>query len=237
MNISWRDRFCFQQWSRIFLAAGILLFAASWAMEPNTAQYYRPELLTGQLITVDPGHGGIDSGAVSSLGDFEKEITLQIGLRLADKLRTAGANVMLTRDTDADYYTRGKGGKRNDLEKRIEMTEGHQSQLFVSIHANAIKGSRWSGAQVFYHKQSEEGKLLAVTMQQYLKDFPEGNNRKEKADDYFLLRKLSIPAVIVEVGFLSNATEAAQLKDEAYQDRLAEAMLRGIVHYLALKAN
>jgi N-acetylmuramoyl-L-alanine amidase len=223
--------------SQALLATGIVLIAAAWALNMNNDRYYQPELLAGKAVVIDPGHGGIDGGAVSALGNFEKEITLQIGIKLAERLRAAGANVLLTREEDADYYTKGKGGKRRDLDKRIEMAEEHQAVLFLSIHANAIKGSRWSGAQVFYHPQSNEGELLAATMQQYLADFPPGNKRKEKADDFYLLRKNTMPSVIVEVGFLSNAEEAERLKDEAYQDKLAEAILKGMVHYLALKAS
>jgi N-acetylmuramoyl-L-alanine amidase len=222
--------------AEVLLAAGIVLIAAAWALNLDDARYYRPELLAGKAITIDPGHGGIDGGAVSVLGDFEKEITLQIGTKLAERLRAAGANVLLTREEDADYYTQGKGGKRSDLDKRIEMAEEHQAVLFLSIHANAIKGGRWSGAQVFYHPLSSDSKLLASTVQQYLADFPPGNRRKEKADDFYLLRKNTMPSVIVEVGFLSNAQEAERLKDEAYQDKLVEAILRGMVHYLVLKA-
>jgi N-acetylmuramoyl-L-alanine amidase len=221
--------------SHVLLATGIVLMAAVWVLDMEDSRYYRPELLAGKAITIDPGHGGIDGGAESALGDFEKEITLQIGIKLAEKLRAAGANVLLTREDDVDYYIRGKGGKRTDLDKRIEIAAEHQAMLFLSIHANAIKGSRWSGAQVFYHPQSEEGKLLASTIQQYLANFPPGNKRKEKADNFYLLRKNTMPSTIVEVGFLSNSEEAERLKDEAYQDKLAEAILRGMVHYLVLK--
>jgi N-acetylmuramoyl-L-alanine amidase len=223
-------------WARYLLAAGLILIAAGWVFQGDAGQYFQPERIVGKAIVIDPGHGGIDSGAVSALGDFEKEITLQISQKLVAKLRNAGANVILTRETDVDYYTRGKGGKRNDLEKRIELTEDHQSELFVSIHCNAIRGKRWSGAQAFYHLHSEEGKLLAEIVQSYLKDFPPGNRRHAKAEDYYLLRKNIPAALIVEVGFLSNAEEAERLKDESYQERLADALFQGLVHYVALKA-
>lgn len=222
-------------WSCLFLISGVVLVAVA-AVSDNDERYYRPELLTNKIIVVDPGHGGVDGGAVSALGDFEKEITLQIGKKVADRIRATGAKAVLTREDDIDYYHRGKGGKRSDLEKRLVIMKENEAQLFISVHANAIKGQRWAGAQVFYHPNSTEGKALAEVIQRHLKDFPPGNRRKEKAEDYYILRHNDIPAVIVEVGFLSNAEEAAKLKEETYQDQLAEAIFRGIVHYVALKA-
>lgn len=220
-------------WSCLFLLFGIVLLVTD-AVGDQDNSYYRPELLADKTIVIDPGHGGVDGGAVSDLGDFEKKLTLEIGKKLAERLRAAGVKAVLTREEDIDYYTPGKGGKRNDLDKRLAIAKEHGAQMFLSIHANAIKGKRWTGAQVFYHPSSAEGKELAAFIQQHLRDFPPGNRRKEKADDFYLLRGNKLPAVIVEVGFLSNAEEAARLKDESYQDRLAEGIFRGIVHYAAM---
>lgn len=226
LNASW--------WSCLFFVSGVLLLTVAAVPDANLEDY-RPELLANKKIVVDPGHGGIDSGAVSALGDFEKEITLQIAKKLAERIRATGAQVILTREEDIDYYTQGKGGKRRDLEQRLEMTRAYDAQMLISIHANADKGRRWTGAQVFYHPASTEGKELAGCIQQYLKNFPPGNGRKEKANDYYILREINIPAVIVEVGFLSNAAEAARLTDESYQEQLAESILCGIMHHIAVK--
>lgn len=221
-------------WPYFFLAVGAILLTISAVWKEDGGLCYRPEILTGKIIVIDPGHGGVDGGAVSALGDFEKEITLQIGNKIANRLRTVGAaNVVMTRDRDIDYYTRGRGGKRNDLERRLEIIQENQAGLLISIHANAIKGKQWTGAQVFYHPTSEEGKKLAGSIQAHLKDFPPGNKRKEKPEDYYILRKSTIPAVIVEVGFLSSPDEAGRLKNEGYQEQLAEAIFRGIVQYEA----
>mgnify|MGYP000910968565 FL=1 len=234
--MAWLGRKIFKTggWPGLFVLSGIVLLAVGVVTE-NGDNYYRPEFLLHKTVVIDPGHGGIDSGAASDLGDFEKNLTLQIGKRVADKLRAAGAQPILTREDDVDFYTRGKGGKRNDLDKRLAIAQENGAEIFVSIHANAIKGRRWTGAQVFYHPASGEGKELAACIQQHLREFPPGNRRKEKGEDYYLLRKNSIPAVIVEVGFLSNAEEAARLKDEGYQDRLAEEIYRGLVHYATVK--
>jgi N-acetylmuramoyl-L-alanine amidase len=126
--------------------------------------------LAGVAIVVDPGHGGVDSGAKYH-GVVEKELTMDIALKLAETLRGSGATVTLTRETDIDYYTRGKGGKRRDLTKRVEIINASGAAVFVSIHANAIRGGSWFGAEVYYNPAREENKLLAQTMQQALRNF------------------------------------------------------------------
>jgi len=85
-------------------------------------------VLQGVCIAIDPGHGGIDDGA-SRNSVIEKELNLNISLKLSDILNGAGANVVLTRDNDVDYYTKGKGGKRNDLLKRIEIIQNANPRL------------------------------------------------------------------------------------------------------------
>lgn len=231
----WRKLLQASCWSYLFLLSGAVLLTVA-AVTDDGLNYNQPELLANKIIVIDPGHGGIDGGAVSALGDFEKEITLQISKKIADQIRATGAKVVLTRDDDTDFYTRGKGGKRNDLEKRVEISRENAAHMLISIHANAIKERKWKGAQVFYHPDSVEGKALAGCIQKYMADFPPGNRRQEKADDFYLLRNSGTPAaVIVEVGFLSNAEEAARLSDEGYQAKLAEGVFRGIVHYAAQK--
>lgn len=223
-----------EHWPYFFLAVGFILLSVSAVLTEHQGLNFRPEILKGRIIVIDPGHGGVDGGAESALGDLEKEITLQIGNKVANRLKAAGeANVIMTREVDIDFYTRGKGGKRNDLERRLTIAQENNAELFVSIHANSIRGKQWTGAQTFYHSSSTEGKRLAEIIQSQLRDFPPGNKRREKAEDYYILRKSTVPTVLVEVGFLSSPDEAARLKNEAYQERLAEAIFRGIVEYAA----
>ncbi len=189
--------------------------------------------LAGRVVTVDPGHGGVDSGA-KYYGLMEKELTLAISLRLAETLRQNGATVVLTREADIDYYTRGKGGKRNDLIRRVEIINASGAAAFVSIHTNAIRGGRWSGAEVYYCPGREENKLLAETMQRALKEFPPGNKRQAKEDsDILVLKDTNIPGVLVETGFLSNPREAALLADAAYQENLAGQIARALAYHFS----
>ncbi|MBP2664018.1 MAG: cwlD [Firmicutes bacterium] len=190
-------------------------------------------VLSGKIIAIDAGHGGIDDGAKWN-GLDEKNINLAIAAKVAAVLTANGATTVLTREDDVDYYTKGKGGKRNDLLKRADIIEKSGANLYLSIHCNAIKGANWSGAQVFYNPKQEENKQLAEIMQQALKNFPPGNKRQVKQDsDIILLKSVTIAGVLIEAGFISNPTEAAQLNSEAYQQKLAEAIAKGLAYHFS----
>lgn len=189
-------------------------------------------VLKGVCIAIDPGHGGIDDGA-SRNRVIEKELNLAIGLKLANVLNEAGATVVLTRDNDVDYYTKGKGGKRNDLLKRVEIIQNANPRLYVSIHANAIAGSQWSGSQVFFSPHIAENKLLAETVQEALRNFPPGNRRQAKQDlDILLLNRTDIPGILIETGYISNKGEAAQLVNPQYQQEMVEMIARALAYHL-----
>lgn len=190
-------------------------------------------LLSGYVIALDPGHGGIDGGA-SSNGVTEKEITMAIAEKLAVILQENGAQVFLTRDSDVDYYTPGKGGKRQDLMKRVEMIEASGAQVYVSIHCNAIRTPGLSGAQVFYSPKLEENKMLAEVMQRALKKFPPGNKRQAKQDLHILvLNAMNKPGILVEAGYLTNKKEAGLLADSTYQQKLAEQIAKGLAYHFS----
>lgn len=187
--------------------------------------------VAGQIIAIDPGHGGIDSGANGN-GFAEKDITMAISLKLADILKANGAQIVMTREGDNDYYTRGKGGKRNDLLKRCEIINSSGANLFVSIHCNAIRDQRVQGAQVFYAKN--EDKILAETVQRSLKNFPPGNRRQAKQDnDIILLKATAIPGVLIETGYITNKNEAALLADSVYQQKLAEQIAKALAYHIS----
>jgi N-acetylmuramoyl-L-alanine amidase len=189
------------------------------------------DVLSGKCVIIDPGHGGIDSGA-SANGAIEKEITLAIAVKLEKIIIEHGGTVILTRNSDMDYYTRGKGGKRNDLLKRVELVNNSGANLFVSIHCNAIRETNLFGAQVFYNNKLVDNKQLAEIMQQALKNFPPGNKRQAKQDlNILVLNATTIPGILVETGYITNTNEAAQLKDESYQQRLAVQIAKGMAYH------
>lgn len=187
--------------------------------------------LNGHIVAIDPGHGGIDGGA-NGHGVIEKEITLAISAKLCEILQANGAQVVMTRESDIDYYTRGKGGKRNDLLKRVEIINNSGAQTFVSIHCNAIRDARLSGSQVFYGQA--ENKQLAEITQQALKSYPPGNKRQAKFDkDIIILKAANVPGVLVETGYLTNSNEAALLADVTYQQKLAEQIAKSLAYHFS----
>ncbi|AIF50163.1 N-acetylmuramoyl-L-alanine amidase [Pelosinus sp. UFO1] len=188
-------------------------------------------VLSGHSITIDPGHGGIDSGATANEVD-EKDVTLLISMKLATLLEQYGGKVVLTRDKDIDYYTKGKGGKRNDLLERVKRIEESKADVFLSIHCNAYRGANLTGAQVFYNPQLEENKILAERLQQVLKQFPPGNKRQAKEDSHILLLKqINTPGVLIETGYLTSKEEALLLTDENYQQKMVENIAKALAYH------
>src|SRR5690606_21251115 len=128
--------------------------------------------LSGKVIVVDPGHGGIDGGAVSRNGEVvEKHINLSIALYLRDYLQQAGALVIMTRETDRDLADIRRGGRqRQDLLRRVMLVDESNADMLVSIHMNSVASSKWSGAQTFYHPgKNSENKRLAALIQEELR--------------------------------------------------------------------
>lgn len=185
--------------------------------------------VNGRHIVVDAGHGGADPGKVAEDGTKEKNINLAICEKLTGFLQQGGAVVTPTRMSDEALDK----SKRKDLSSRAELASDSRVDLFVSIHQNSFPDSSVKGAQVFYYKKSDEGKKLAVSIQKRLKEVCDiSNDRAAKANaDYYILKKSSVPGVIVECGFLSNGDEHNKLLDEKYQEKLAWAVYMGILDY------
>lgn len=186
-------------------------------------------------IVVDPGHGGWDPGKVGVNGALEKDINLAIALKLKDMLEEKGINVIMTRTEDVGLYSESDSNKkRADLNKRIELINTSNALFAVSIHQNSFTQESAKGAQVFYHAQSQQGRILAETLQEQIKEtIKDGNHRKAKSNtSYYLLKHTKCPLVIVECGYLSNRNEASILINPEYQEKMAWAIHLGILKYL-----
>lgn len=186
-------------------------------------------------VVIDAGHGGADPGKVSVDGSLEKDINLQIALKLQKFLQMQDVNAVLTRDTDAGLYDENASNKKvQDMKNRVAIIEEYQPELTVSIHQNSYHEEYVHGAQVFYYAGSEKSKALAERIQQVMAlELERDNARQAKANDsYYLLKKTSSPVVIVECGFLSNYEEAQKLASEAYQEKVAWAIHLAIMQYL-----
>jgi N-acetylmuramoyl-L-alanine amidase len=199
--------------------------------EDGTTEEYAPNL---GAIVLDAGHGGVDPGKVSLDGTLEKDINLQIALRLRIKLEAEGYTVIMTRTTDDDTCT-GDYGKTKDLETRTQIISDANALLAVSIHQNSFSEGEVFGAQVFYKEADNESMLLACSIQENMKTLNSDNKREAKANsDYYLFRNVEIPIVIVECGFLSNPEEEKLLNNSDYQQQVSDCIFKGIKAYLDL---
>ncbi|MGE5587107.1 MAG: N-acetylmuramoyl-L-alanine amidase [Clostridia bacterium] len=195
------------------------------------------DAVCGKVIVIDPGHGGEDCGARGRSGLAEKDVVLDIGRHLAGLFNRAAVYTVMTRSDGespaGEASPNSAQRKRLDLERRVDLAIRSRADLYISIHANSFPEPVWSGAQTFYHSRSEESQALAHAIQRELVARLGPNLRKAKpGDDYFVLRKTTMPAVIVEVGFLSNPREESLLAQPDYRRRVAEAVFHGAVNYL-----
>ena len=179
------------------------------------------------VVVVDARNGGSDPGKVSGSGKKEKDLNLAIAMKLKAELEQRGIKVIMTRTDDAGLATQGAvNKKKSDMINRIEIINNSSAVCFISIHQNSYSSANVKGAQVFYYGKSEEGKKLAQNLQaRLIENVDKSNNRMaQEGNDYYILRKTSIPGVIVECGFLSCPEEEAKLSDEEYQNKIADAI-------------
>ena len=186
------------------------------------------------VIAVDPGHGGKYSGATvdhplhPGQKVLEKEITLQIGLKLAQLLRSDGHHVVLTRDRDTHLSDDLNG----DLRQRADMANAAGAEVFVSIHCNSAENPGASGIETYHFPDSTYGRALANHIQRKLTQaFPDHRNRGVKAENFAVLRWTNMPACLVETEFLTHRESLLFLLEEQNQDRIAAAIHDGIYAY------
>ncbi len=220
----------------LFVIGGYFLVMQNQVSTAPTLSWMMAE----KKFLIDPGHGGTFPGRVNESKVLEKDINLDIALKLDQLLEETGAQVVMTRRTDIDLIpSESKEEKlllqqRADLEQRVQMGDQSQADYFISIHCNSIPNEKWRGAQTFYNPEDPESKALAEAIQQMLVEQLGDYDRDAlPREDTYLFKNATIPTVIVECGFLSNDAEAASLQDPAYQQQLAWAVYMGINQYLS----
>lgn len=222
---------------KLEVVMAVIVIVAAIIAAPQSAQMVMSMKAEASptVIVIDAGHGGDDPGKVGVSGTNEKDINLEIACRLRDILEEQGFEIVMTREEDESLADAdAESVKVSDLKNRVDIIEQTDPVLAVSIHQNSYTDSAVSGAQVFYYGDSTQGEALAGALQQSLIDHLDpSNTRAAKANEsYYILKKTSVPTVIVECGFLSNPTEEALLCDEDYQVQIAEAISEGISVYL-----
>lgn len=188
--------------------------------------------LLGKTIYIDPGHGGIDSGATYK-NIKESEINLKISLKLKDNLEKYGAVVYLTRTGNYDLsQINSENKKRSDLKARAKLINESKSDLFISIHLNSDPSPTWYGSQTFYTKTNKQNKALAETIQEILKQELKTPREAKEIKNIYLFDQIKIPGALVEIGFLSNPSERKKLQDDEYQNQITNLITEGIIKYV-----
>lgn len=187
--------------------------------------------LLGKVIYLDPGHGGLDPGAMYK-NIKEKNINLQISKNLEKRLTKLGAIVYLTRYDDYDLSVNNTiNRKRSDLSRRGNIINKSDCDLFLSIHLNAENTGIWKGAQTFYNTNNKENKKIAELLQQQFKEDLNSKRKAKNKNDLYLQKRINRPGVLIEVGFLSNASERYLLKQEKYQDKVTLSITNALLKY------
>lgn len=220
----------------VFFAMVLLFFVIEYKFHVTEAIESWGLPLVGKTVIIDAGHGGVDGGALAT-GIVEKDVTLAISLKVRDYLSEQGVNVVMTRETDTDLAAEGTKGlsrrKTEDLHKRLKIINESDGDLYVSIHLNALPQSQYRGAQTFYNITNETDKQFAELLQEAFRTELQNTNRVAKPiQNIYLIKNAKIPGVLAEVGFLSNPEERELLKNQKYQERIAQVITDTISNFL-----
>ena len=194
-------------------------------------------VLKDRVIVIDPGHGGVDPGAVGRNKTLEKDITLEVAKRLALVISQSGAAVILTRDGDNDLSDPDVKGllakKRQDLKRRVDIANERGAEVYLSIHVNSYPSANLTGAQTFYQSGQEGGRVLAEAIQDELRRVLKNTTRVAKGMDFYTNRVTRMPSATVEIGFMSNPEEEKLLSDSNYQNKVVWGIYVGVIRYFA----
>ncbi|MBQ9011700.1 MAG: N-acetylmuramoyl-L-alanine amidase [Bacilli bacterium] len=189
--------------------------------------------LISKVIYIDPGHGGVDSGAYYK-GIKESTLNLEISKQVSEALKKDGATVYLTRYDDYDLATNNAAyRKRSDLSKRANIINKSGCDMFISIHLNADSDKSWYGAQIYYDSINPENKKIAAIFEEELQRYLNTNRKFKEDNTKYMQRRINRPGILLEAGFLSNESERYLLQKKTYQQKIAEVVRKSVVKYYA----
>ena len=181
-------------------------------------------------IFIDPGHGGPDPGAVGN-GVTEEFVNLNISLELARLLRDAGFDVRVYRTTSDENVLENKNA---DLRNRAETANRWGADYFISIHTNSSENTAAQGVEAYVYRLGTASERLGQSIVDSVSENLGSRNRGVMQANFAVLRRTNMPAVLVELGYLTNPTEALNLNSPAWQRAVAAAIFEGIVDYTGL---
>ena len=177
-------------------------------------------------VVIDPGHGGSDPGAVGINGLRETDIVLEVSKTVSEFLTKKGVKTILTRKYESTL----------DLQPRVTKANNLKADVFVSIHANATRGKRKdvNGLETYYYSGYKGYSLAKNIQKQILITSPQSPDRGVRRSRFYVIRKTSMPAALVEIGFVTGMYDAALLRQKAYRDKMSFAIAKGILNYLKI---
>ncbi len=234
---------------KIILSFGItflLLLSTIFLKNVKIIDIFNSKNKIDKIIVIDPGHGGIDGGANDKYGFLEKNINLDIGLKLKKELEKEGFSVIMTRETDKslEELSNINASRYNrDLDARKSIINQAKPDAFISIHVNSnIQSKAARGIQIYYYPTSENSKTLAKALcysidKNIYNNFLKTDKLKTKiiSEDYFILRETSYTGVLIEAGFMTNTMDKSLLEDENYRAKIAFSIKEGIKKYVMEK--
>lgn len=187
--------------------------------------------LTGKRICIDPGHGGEDPGAIGPSGLTEKSVNLAIALDVRDELRSYGADVVMTRDTDRSVAPPGSSHVQ-ELQARCDVATKAKADVFVSVHNNANPNAATRGTETYHSRNADDAsKFLAHSIYDKMTAQLPVSGRGVFPSDFYVIYHATMPAELTEVAFISNPDEEKLLASPYFQKKAAHAIGDGIVSY------
>ena len=188
--------------------------------------------LSGKIITLDAGHGGSDPGAIGSDGTKEKNITLAITKAVKELLEKKGAKVYMTRTTDVDVYG-PNASDADELQARVNVGEKYNSDLFVSLHINSSVNKNVGGFSTYYYPKTSNDLRIAKSIQDQLTANFGVDDLGVRQANFYVIKRISMPATLVEMCFISNEKELVLMKGKWFQNKTARLIAAGIEKYFA----
>jgi N-acetylmuramoyl-L-alanine amidase len=207
-------------WYEVELPGRARGYIAGWLVSASTEDQRGSKTLEGKTIVIDAGHGGKDSGTTSKTGLMEKTLTLKTVQLLKKKLEPYGANVVLTRSDDR-YLT---------LQERVETAYRYRADAFISIHYDSYKDPNAAGTTIYYYDLFSDY-LFAWSFHEPFSRMMAIPFRGISFGDYYVIRENKLPSVLMELGYLSNPTEASIISTNSYQQQVTDAIVNGVRNY------
>ena len=189
--------------------------------------------MKGRRIAIDPGHGGSDSGAIGPTGIMEKSVTMRVSRELKRLLEAEGATVILTRTGDTEVSEKGASATSvEELQARCDVANQAKADIFLSIHADAFTNREVKGTTAYYYAQgTKQSKQLADSVRTALIDAIGTVDRGTQSCNFYVVKHTDMPAILVEISFISNPDEEKMMNTETGIKKIAQGIADGIADY------